>query len=623
MIKSISKKVYFLAGLICLITSSLVCQDQKEADSLIAVFYSGEYVEQELDLLSDILKYESSPLKVIEFSNLLINKAVNDSLYKYLRNGYMQRGYAHRILGDLPLALESYFESIKYAEKYEIQEGTGEIYISIADVYSIMGNAVTAEKYYIQGIQLLRETEELVSLASALLNAGDNAVKVEQYDLALQYFAESGELFKELDYLIGIAYNLGNVGMVYAAQGRVALAEQNMNSAIKILEELKDYPPISEYLIAISEIYQKKEDWTSAIGYAQRSLGLATEYGLKDEISDANLKLSELYESVGEKALALDYFKSHVTYRDSVKNIEVVQQMADTRTDFEVAQKQLEVDLRNKEIDLQKKNQRIIIIATSITVIVIGLLAIGQYRRFRFVRSTNKIIAEEKQRSDNLLLNILPEETAEELKANGKVQAKKYESATVLFTDFAGFTSYSKDLSPEVLVETVSHYFSKFDEIMEKYGLEKIKTIGDSYMCASGLPFATKDHAHKMLCAAFEIARFTEDTKQDLRSGEMSFDIRIGISSGPVVAGVVGSKKFAFDIWGDTVNIAARMESNSERGKINISESTYDLVKDSFQCSYRGEIEVKNRGILKMYYADGVVEGVSLNQFEEAPSEVS
>jgi len=126
-----------------------------------------------------------------------------------------------------------------------------------------------------------------------------------------------------------------------------------------------------------------------------------------------------------------------------------------------------------------------------------------------------------------------------------------------------------------------------------------------------------------MLCAAFEIARFTEETKQDLNTSEMSFDIRIGISSGPVVAGVVGSKKFAFDIWGDTVNIAARMESNAEPGKINISESTYNLVKDSFKCSYRGEIEVKNRGILKMYYADSIIDGLTFKQFEEGNSVMS
>lgn len=621
---NIKNRAFFLTlSLFCFISHSLICQDQEKADNLIALYKSGEHEVEEIDLLSSILIYEMDPRKSIEFSEILISKVVQDSLFDYLRNGYMHKGNGHRKLGDYPEALKSYFVSINFAEKTREKKGIGALYVAVADVYSIIENFPSAQRYYDQSIGLLREEDDAVSLASALLNAGDNAVKIKQYDLALKYFEESGGVFKELDIPIGIAYNMGNVGMVYAAQGNDVLAEQNLKEAIDILEELQDYPAVAEYSIVLSDIYQKKEDWSSAINYAQRSLDLATEYGLKDEISDGNLKLSELYESLGEEAIALDYFKTHIAYRDSVKNIEVVQQMADTRLDFEVAQKQLEVDLQTKEVDLQKKNRDIILIATSIVILFIGLLALGQYRRFRFVRTTNKIIEEEKQRSDKLLLNILPEETAEELKANGKVKAKKYESATVLFTDFAGFTSYSKDLSPEVLVETVSHYFSKFDEIMEKYGLEKIKTIGDAYMCASGLPFTTKDHAHKMLCAAFEIARFTEETKQDLSTGEMSFDIRIGISSGPVVAGVVGSKKFAYDIWGDTVNIAARMESNADRGKINISETTYELVKDSFECSYRGEIEVKNRGILKMYYADRVMDGVSLKQFEEVQTAVS
>jgi class 3 adenylate cyclase len=137
---------------------------------------------------------------------------------------------------------------------------------------------------------------------------------------------------------------------------------------------------------------------------------------------------------------------------------------------------------------------------------------------------------------------------------------------------------------------------------MRKYGLEKIKTVGDAYMCAGGLPFPTTDHAHQMVLAALDIAAFVHDAKKHKTDGEIRFDIRIGINTGPIIAGVVGSAKFAYDIWGDTVNIASRMESNSEPGKINISENTYELVKDLFDCQYRGEIDVKNRGKLKMYF---------------------
>jgi adenylate cyclase len=274
--------------------------------------------------------------------------------------------------------------------------------------------------------------------------------------------------------------------------------------------------------------------------------------------------------------------------------------MADLRTDFEVSKKQAEVDLMYQE----KRSQKIIAIASIVSLVLVFLMAIGLFRRYRFIKKTNIIIEAERKRSDNLLLNILPEETALELKESGKVVAKRFESVTVLFTDFEGFTQYAENLSPEKLVESIDFYFSKFDEIIEKYDLEKIKTLGDSYMCAGGLPFPSEDHAHKMILAATEILEFVEYSNRENPLNHTRFNIRVGINTGPVVAGVVGTKKFAYDIWGDTVNIASRMESNSIPGKINISENTFAIVMDAFDCEYRGEVEVKNRGMMKMYFVN-------------------
>jgi class 3 adenylate cyclase len=284
-----------------------------------------------------------------------------------------------------------------------------------------------------------------------------------------------------------------------------------------------------------------------------------------------------------------------------------MQQMADIRTNYEVSQKQTEVDLLEKDSEIQKlkdKRQQNIIYITAISLFLVLVITIGFYRRYKFVKKTNSIIEEEKNRSNNLLLNILPEETALELKKNGKVQAKKFESVTVLFTDFEGFTNYAEKLPPEKLVESIDYYFSKFDTIMEKYNLEKIKTVGDAYMCAGGLPFPTGDHAYKMTLAALEIARFVDISEELITQNQTHFKIRIGINTGPLVAGVVGIKKFSYDIWGDTVNIASRMESNSEPGRINISEHTYQIIKNDFDCEYRGEIEVKNKGMMKMYFVN-------------------
>ncbi|MGB5780387.1 MAG: adenylate/guanylate cyclase domain-containing protein [Eudoraea sp.] len=603
-------KAYLTVGFVCFQVLGNFAQDQRISDSLKKIYLEDELLGLEkLELLQKLSFNEITDLPLsLNYASELIDLSNIEKNYEYLSKGYILKGNINRILGNLDIALEDYFKSLKAATKAQYYYSEGVAYMSIADVYSEMGNSNNAEIYYKKAILLLRKTDDTISLATALINAGDEAFNIKKYDLALQYFEESGLLFKKSDYLIGSAYNKGNMGMVYAEQGNNNLAEENINEAIKILEELEDYSPIAEYLTYMSDIYKKKGDFPTALGYTNRSLELAKKYGLKKQISESNLQLSELYEQAGDLTASYKHYKEHILYRDSVRNIETVQQMADQRTNFEVSQKQTEVDLAEQ----REKNQRNMTIGTAIALLLIGIMAIGLYRRNNFIRKTKQIIEEERDRSDRLLLNILPEETAEELKNYGTVKAKKYEATTVLFTDFKGFTSYSEKLSPEALVKTVGFYFSKFDAIMEKYGLEKIKTIGDAYMCAGGLNDNEKDHAYRMVLAALEIVAFVEETKNDVTASELTFDIRIGINTGPVVAGVVGTTKFAYDIWGDAVNVASRMESMSEPGRINISENTYTLIKEAADCEYRGEIDVKNRGKLKMYFVKGLKSSVPI-----------
>ncbi len=573
------------------------------ADSLIAVYNSESFEGDELDILVRIVQEETNPDKNLEFSELLISRAAALDSTHYLYQGYLQKGNALHLKGNNSEALESYFKSLELANTNKDERGMGSVLISIADTYSVMDNSKNAELYYSRGIEALRRLNDSVKIATALLNAGDYYIRSGKQDTALAYTTESLDIFQRINYPLGQAYSMGNLGMIYAESQSDDLAERNINEAIFILEDLEDYYPITVYLTYMSDIYSRRDNHSAALSYAQRSLEMASLYGLKDQISEANLKLSELYQAAGDLSASYDHYKDHIVYRDSVMNIDNIQKMADLRTDFEVSQKQIEVDLAEQ----RSRNQRNISIATAIGLIMFLLMAIGLYRRNRFIRRTKHIIEIEKERSDNLLLNILPEETAQELKQEGKVKARKYEAVTVLFSDFKGFTSYSENLSPEALVETVDFYFSRFDAIVKKHGLEKIKTIGDAYMCAGGLRDDNEDHAMRMVLAATEIVEFVEQTKNDISAAQMTFDIRIGINTGPVVAGVVGTDKFAYDIWGDTVNVASRMESNSEPGKINISENTYELVKDEFRCTYRGEIEAKNRGGLKMYFVDSVL----------------
>lgn len=214
-------------------------------------------------------------------------------------------------------------------------------------------------------------------------------------------------------------------------------------------------------------------------------------------------------------------------------------------------------------------------------------------------------LVKEKKKSDDLLLNILPEEVAEELKAKGEAEARHIDEATVLFTDFEGFTILSEQMEPKELVSEIDICFRAFDQIMQKHGVEKIKTIGDAYMAAGGLPAPKTTHAEDVVRAALDIQQFMVQHKADrMAEGKSFFEIRIGIHSGPVVAGIVGLKKFAYDIWGDTVNVASRMESAGSVGRINISGSTYALVKDKFRCLHRGKIAAKNKGEIDMYFVE-------------------
>lgn len=556
------------------------------------------------ELLELILQNDPNPDSLLKYGRILVENSLVDSAHRGAYYGYLQLGNGHVLKGELTQGLDYYFQSLEYAKKTNYQEGRGKVFLAIADTYSQSENSQNAAIYYGRSIEILRNGKDSLALASSIFNAGDEYLNLGKLDSALLYTEEAKAIFKKVNYPIGEAYCFGNLGMIYAQNGDNAAAEENLNTAISLLEAYNEFYPISVYLEFISSIYLERGDRTRALNYANRSLELAIQYGLKDQISKSNLTLSKIYEQAENSQKAFEYYKNHVIYRDSVNNISAVQQMANLRTDYEVSQKQVEVDLLEKESlikDLQTKRQRFIIYGVVIAMLLIALLAFAAYRRYRYEAQTKKIIEEEKNRSEELLLNILPHETAEELKLNGMVKARRSESVTVLFTDFKNFTAAAENISPEQLVSSLDYYFKEFDEICTRHNLEKIKTIGDSYMCAGGLPKENETHPRDVILAAKEMMAFVR-SKTD--KGICVFEMRVGIHTGPVVAGIVGIKKWQYDIWGDTVNIASRMESNSIPGKINLSETTYNLISEEFECEYRGSIEIKNRGIWKMYFLD-------------------
>jgi len=295
MIGSEIKRYYLLIGFLLLIPLFGYGQDQKVADNLIEIYQRGVPNKQErMELLKKLAFNESNDLEAaLKYSNELIEIATAEKSDRYIYEGHLNKGYAYRLLGDINKALEALYTSSDVAKKATLLEQEAVSYTAIADVYSEIGNAANAELYYDKGIAILRELDKPISLASALFNAGDEYFNNRKFEKALKNYEEAGLIFKNENYLIGSAYTNGNIGMIYAEKGDHRLAWEKINEAIIVLEDLEDYYAISEYLTYMSDIYVSLGDWETAVNYADRSLELAIKNGLKKQIAESNLKLSE------------------------------------------------------------------------------------------------------------------------------------------------------------------------------------------------------------------------------------------------------------------------------------------------------------------------------------------
>ncbi|NBC09364.1 MAG: hypothetical protein GVY26_19415 [Bacteroidetes bacterium] len=275
--------------------------------------------------------------------------------------------------------------------------------------------------------------------------------------------------------------------------------------------------------------------------------------------------------------------------------------MARLEDSLTVTRQEKELQAQQAQIELQRTQRDRSLILAGAIIIIAAILFLLYFNS----RRKNRVIQRERKRSEELLLNILPLSVAEELKTHGEAAARHYEEVTVLFSDFKDFSKVTKDLSPQELVEALDRCFRQFDEIAARHGLEKIKTIGDAYMCAAGLPEPVERQAQRAVQAALEMQAWLA------QATDLPFPgARIGLHTGPVVAGVVGARKFAYDIWGDTVNLASRLESKGAIGKVNISQATYELVKRDFDCESRGKLPAKGVGEVEMYFVKGTREAM-------------
>ncbi len=442
------------------------------------------------------------------------------------------------------------------------------VLINKSILYSAQGN-------YKEAVRTIKEVSlkaEEYNLATHQLlsyqNLGTYYIDMQLYDSALFVYDKLNDLLDENSSpeLVMDLYN--NMGVVYENQGNYKAAEKNYMLAIELARKHNNLNDLLIYLQNYSAIKSQQKDYKVALEYLNEYINL------KDTLFDA--------EKFG-----------------ILKNLETQYQTAKQReTIFELEKKSLEQNLAIAR-ETKRRNTLFFVVGGMLLIIIASL------SRLNYVRRSKRIVEKEKKRSDELLLNILPAEVAEELKNTGKSEAKHFENVTVLFSDFKDFTSLSEHFNATELVEEINFYFVGFDNIISKYGVEKIKTIGDSYMAASGVPNANPDSAKTMVLVAIEMMALTmERNIHNLKIGKPRLDMRIGLHTGPVVAGIVGVKKFQFDIWGDTVNTASRMESACETNRVNISATTYNLIKDlpNFIFESRGKIEAKGKGQMEMYF---------------------
>lgn len=575
-----------------------------------------QYAYYELALINKTIgKYATS----IEYHNkILALKQSTDLVVGTLAN----LGQVYYYLGDYEKAAVTYERALKklndtiIADK-NIPDGyimmRAGLLLTVADIYVVMRDYNHALENFEEALAINKNLNNAIISCVASNGIGECYVLKNEIDNSIPYFEAALASAKNTEQEGDILNSMANA---YFEKEDIQKALTYSKRAITTNTKNNNPPAIAISYTILGKIYVHQHAYSKAASYLQKAIRICKKTGAKKEEQKAWEVLSDAYTGLNKPTDALGAYKEYVSLKDTLYNADKAKELTRLvmQGDFD---RQKTVDSvkqadDKKLADLKLQRQRVLTFSGFGAVALLIVLAFFIYRNYANAKKANvvikkahKTIQEEKQVSENLLLNILPEDVADELKLKGDVQAKRFDNVTILFTDFVSFTTVSERLSPEGLVAELHACFKVFDEIMDKYGIEKIKTVGDAYLAVSGLPEPNADHATNVINAAIEIKEFIIKRKQEL--GDNTFGIRIGINSGTVVAGIVGVRKFAYDIWGDAVNTAARMEQNSEPMKINISHNTYEQVKDKFVCTYRGEHQAKNKGLLKMYFVDGVV----------------
>jgi adenylate cyclase len=626
-------------------TTSAQKQGRKLFDSLLTELPKTKEDTNKVNILNAIGRTTNTISeydRTIVFSNDAITLSEKLNFKKGKANAINNIGIALANKGDYIAALDNYNMAIKLYEEIGNKRGVAGAYNNIGLIHQHQGNFPETLKMLLKALKINEEIGNKVWIAANLNNIGIIHIYQKNYSEALKNLTAANKILEELGDRRGMNHPYNNMGNIYFELGNYPEALKNYTEALKIREEMGDKNLIADSYSNIGIIYEKQKKYNDALDRYFASLKIKEEIGDRDGMSTAYLNigntkmsmknysdaryfmnkslvinkevgnidgiqncygsLAELDSATGNHKGSLENYKSYIIFRDSLYNEDNTKKLVATQMQYDFDKKEsatkAEQDKKDaiaKEKIKQQRNIRNFSL-TGVAALLLFLIVV--------VRQRNRV-RKEKQRSDELLLNILPAETAEELKATGTAVARDFEEVTVLFTDFKDFTQASEKMTAHELVNEIHYYFSEFDKIISKHNIEKIKTIGDSYMAAGGLPTANKTNAIDTVTAALEIQSFMDQKKkQNQKENKIFFDIRIGVNTGPVIAGIVGIKKFAYDIWGDTVNIASRMESSGQEGKVNVSGATYELVKDKFNCTYRGKVMAKHKGEIDMYFVE-------------------
>ena len=582
-------------------------------------------------------------------NSLNIYKSIGEN--KKVGDCYNDIGTIYYFQGNYSKTLIFFKKSLESHRKAKNKKGVVGILNNIGAVYYGLSNYPKAVEYYKQAVTLQEEIGDKKVVAVITENIGSIFSKVKDYSSAMRYFNKSYTIFKDLKYNKGISKILIEIGYISMEQGNFDKALKEYEEALTIATKEKDKQIELEVLSNLGELFYKKSDFQKALYYYNRclkdseeisnlrnmsgsriaignifhqlgkhkesvnkckaGLQMAEKLGAVSVKKDACECLYNSYKSLGNSQLALRYYEKVNIFEDSLKSEETSNKMMNMEfqkqqlvDSIAYVKKQSIIDLKHKEEVQKKEKQRNIIIITLLFMLVV---AGGLWSSLNFVRKSREALRIEKDRSEELLLNILPEEIADELKEKGSVNAQEFDLVSILFTDFKSFTQTAEKMTPQSLVEEINVCFKAFDYIAEKYNVEKIKTIGDSYMAAGGIPHPDENSTKNIVLAGLEMQEFV--TKRVIENEQKQipfFEMRLGIHAGPIVAGIVGIKKFQYDVWGDAVNTASRIESNGMVGKVNISETLYNLIKDdeTFTFEYRGHIHAKGKGEIKMYFVE-------------------